>query len=378
MKQLLLFQFLFLALIYPIESQNLIPNPGFENIRIANRTEWNYNYYYPEWNYLVPIDRKSNYGLPEFSEYLGNKDIMKLGIIYKDTIVRKSNIIKPHRGNGHLFTPNFTPRTLNEAKLLVPLEKDSLYYFQMYININSNNYKKEELINGKIGLWFCNRDFSDEKGRLIMQENKMRIKPHIQVKDYKASDFKNWVKFTASFKSDQNYSYVVLGNVEPLAKVVPEDQIKIQGISYRIDDMCLVPFYLKSTCEVSNEEEVFDIQNVYFELNSFQLNKSNRQVLQDMVQYLKNDNLTISLFGYTDSSGKEKKNAQLSENRAKSVYDFLINAGINKSKLSFAGHGSSDPVASNTTEEGRSMNRRVELKIKIDNGQVTIDNEGGR
>jgi outer membrane protein OmpA-like peptidoglycan-associated protein len=53
----------------------------------------------------------------------------------------------------------------------------------------------------------------------------------------------------------------------------------------------------------------------------------------------------------------------LSENRAKSVFDYLVNAGIEASRLSFKGYGDSQPVADNNKEEGRAMNRRTEFKV---------------
>ena len=67
--------------------------------------------------------------------------------------------------------------------------------------------------------------------------------------------------------------------------------------------------------------------------------------------------------GHTDSQGSEDNNQGLSDRRAKTVYDFLIMYGVEESRLSFRGYGESQPIADNTTADGRATNRRVELRV---------------
>ena len=71
----------------------------------------------------------------------------------------------------------------------------------------------------------------------------------------------------------------------------------------------------------------------------------------------------IMLAGYTDSTGSEEYNMQLSRSRAQSVADYLVIRNINSERFSVYGHGESDPVATNDTESGRAQNRRVEVAI---------------
>ena len=77
-------------------------------------------------------------------------------------------------------------------------------------------------------------------------------------------------------------------------------------------------------------------------------------------------NFRVEISGHTDASGDAKKNKVLSQQRADSVRDFLIQAGCNPDMLTAKGYGSTKPVADNTTDEGKQLNRRVELRF-LDN-----------
>ena len=73
--------------------------------------------------------------------------------------------------------------------------------------------------------------------------------------------------------------------------------------------------------------------------------------------------MKIEIDGHTDNVGSDSYNLQLSQNRAKSVYDYLISSGIPDNRLSFKGFGKTLPIASNENEQGRSANRRTEFKV---------------
>lgn len=106
------------------------------------------------------------------------------------------------------------------------------------------------------------------------------------------------------------------------------------------------------------------LRNVFFETNSAKLDDKSIVELNILVKFLnKNPAIKIELQGHTDNTGSESYNLQLSRDRAKSVYDFLLAQGISKSRLIYAGFGSEQPIASNETEEGRAMNRRTEFRV---------------
>lgn len=74
-------------------------------------------------------------------------------------------------------------------------------------------------------------------------------------------------------------------------------------------------------------------------------------------------NASLDVIGHTDSTGPESVNQALSEARARTVVNFLTNAGVDVSRLSMAGKGESEPIADNNTRAGRAKNRRVDFVI---------------
>jgi OmpA-OmpF porin, OOP family len=107
-------------------------------------------------------------------------------------------------------------------------------------------------------------------------------------------------------------------------------------------------------------------ENCFFETGKYSLLPKSFKSLNEVVNILKSDtSLKLNIEGYTDNQGNSKSNQLLSENRAKSVMNYLLMKGIATQRLSFAGFGETNPVADNSTPEGRAKNRRVEIKIRI-------------
>jgi outer membrane protein OmpA-like peptidoglycan-associated protein/tetratricopeptide (TPR) repeat protein len=106
------------------------------------------------------------------------------------------------------------------------------------------------------------------------------------------------------------------------------------------------------------------LKNIQFALNSYKLEPVSMIELDKLV-LLMTDNATINIQikGHTDNTGNTADNLKLSENRAKSVVDYLVGKGINAKRLSWKGFGESVPVADNNTEEGRAINRRTEFEV---------------
>lgn len=106
------------------------------------------------------------------------------------------------------------------------------------------------------------------------------------------------------------------------------------------------------------------LKNIFFDVNKFELKPESQVELDNLVQLLKeNPTVKIQISGHTDNAGKPADNITLSNNRAKSVVDYITSKGIDAKRLSFQGYGDKMPLADNKTEEGRGKNRRTELKI---------------
>lgn len=104
--------------------------------------------------------------------------------------------------------------------------------------------------------------------------------------------------------------------------------------------------------------------SVTFDFDSSDLQTPARQALNDVNAVLRSYPETrITVAGYTDSTGSDSYNQQLSERRAQSVATYLEQGGVESGRIHAVGYGESRPVASNDTEAGRAQNRRVEITL---------------
>jgi len=111
-------------------------------------------------------------------------------------------------------------------------------------------------------------------------------------------------------------------------------------------------------------ETLMTLQGVNFAFDSDELTADSETKLDEAVATLNANSLVnVKVVGHTDSIGSTSYNQGLSERRAAAVVEYLTNNGVSGSRLSSEGMGESQPIADNTTEEGRYQNRRVELVV---------------
>lgn len=114
-------------------------------------------------------------------------------------------------------------------------------------------------------------------------------------------------------------------------------------------------------CEL---QEVTVLQGVNFATNSATLTPQSMTILDDTAATLaRNPDVRAEVAGHTDSTGSAARNRALSQQRAESVVRYLVSKGANPANLTARGYGPDQPVADNKTAQGRSANRRVELRI---------------
>ena len=82
-----------------------------------------------------------------------------------------------------------------------------------------------------------------------------------------------------------------------------------------------------------------------------------------MAEYIIKYNINILIEGHTDSIGNSNSNLLLSNNRAQSVYDYLVSKSVKNDQISFKGFGDKVPISTNNTELGRSLNRRTSFRV---------------
>ena len=110
--------------------------------------------------------------------------------------------------------------------------------------------------------------------------------------------------------------------------------------------------------------QTYQINNINFATDSYELNKQVVNILNEFIVFLEdNPTVKVAIHGHTDNVGDPTENLELSTNRAKAVFNYLIIQDIDPTRLKFQGFGSTNPIASNATSEGRAKNRRTEFVI---------------
>lgn len=125
----------------------------------------------------------------------------------------------------------------------------------------------------------------------------------------------------------------------------------------------LSPYLKNIQLQRADVGTVVVLKNIFFDFNRSELKPESYEELNRLAEYLRHNDVKIEIGGHTDDQGTDAYNDKLSQERAKSVYEYLVSQGIPASKLSYHGYGKRQPVADNATEEGRAANRRTEFRI---------------
>jgi OOP family OmpA-OmpF porin len=124
------------------------------------------------------------------------------------------------------------------------------------------------------------------------------------------------------------------------------------------------PIILNIDLEKAKEGTISVLQNIFFDVDKYDLKPKSKTELEKILKFLQdNPSIRVEISGHTDNTGSTVYNKQLSQKRAQSVFDYLIQNGINSRQLVPKGYGSEQPIADNSTEEGKQKNRRIQFKI---------------
>ena len=278
-------------------------------------------------------------------------------------------------------------REFIQTYLTYPLEAGKTYYAEFYVSLVED----------------CDYAIAN-LGLLLTPETPELTWPKIQFEYFEPQirnnrntvidNNKSWTKISGTFVANGGENVLTIGNFDndEATKVKKNKSAKLNNIFrkrflpkiayYYIDDVKVVPVdSLLPTHDaepaIAREDplnhEYFGIMsvgdkiqlsNIYFEFDKaallaesfFELNKL-YELLQD------NPEMEILIEGHTDIVGSDSYNESLSQKRARAVVDYLLQKGVNQTRVYSKGYGRRMPIASNDSEDGRSRNRRVEFLI---------------
>ena len=166
-------------------------------------------------------------------------------------------------------------------------------------------------------------------------------------------------EYEAWLREQQPYYYSSIRNTEadPWKDILFDEEIKARSEEFneRVD---------KARSAEGAADKSLKLEHVNFATGGAGLTPLSRYQLDNLASAMnKYPQMAIEISGHTDSTGEPESNLALSQQRAQSVYDYLLGKGVADSRMRAVGYGQSRPVASNDTEEGRTENRRIEFRI---------------
>lgn len=263
-----------------------------------------------------------------------------------------------------------------QAKLIEPLRRGVTYEFRMQVRLA---FWSNALLHS-FGVLFSKGGFNKPADAI-----KSNMIDTVAKKGGLMKGFQ-WFEIHGYYKADGGEKYITIGN---FGTDVKKEMIRMNLFTlgfketyYFVDDVVLIQhkeeekvneeivgpsIHLEdSTLQVKNDIKVGEkvtLKNIFFENGKYYLLPESYIELNKLAQYLmKNSSVEIQINGHSDNGGLKFKNQKISELRAREVFEYLIKKGV-QNKMYFKGFGSTQPIASNDTDEGKAKNRRVEFEI---------------
>lgn len=272
-----------------------------------------------------------------------------------------------------------------QNRLNYRLKKNQKYCFTTYVKLGPSC----NIATDAFGVHFSANPISFKK----LEDTDIRPQLSLSSSDSVYLTYKSrWMILQCSYVANGTENWMSLGTFKPNNQV---NQMSVFGGAkesyYYIDDVSLIPIARDEECpcnfsgdslpsatvdfpnkgqDISQEfgrMSVGDnliLENVYFDIDKYNLLPQSLETLGKLYNaLLKYPTLKIEISGHTSTTGGYNHNVALSKDRANAVLQYLVNRGIDASRLTKAGYGPDLPIAPNDTEENRQMNRRVEVQI---------------
>jgi len=367
-------------------AQNLVPNYSFEEYtELPDRL--GQIEFAKGWYALNPKDNSPDYyhrrALPPYRSANTNNDVKvpKNGIGYQE----------PKSGDAYVGIYTWPVNEFISTKLLRPLIIGTKYKVVFFVS----RCDLPPWATSQIGCYISPFEISLIDYYPKSNRNKRyNFTPQVESpSDIYIEEADDWWEISGHFTAIGGEQYLTIGCFLPpesnKIKKLKGDKNYPQIARYYIDDVSVYeldslgnPILEASLVEISETTQTdtvavpnkydnitpgenFVLPNIVFEYGKSTLLPESYAELEKFAHFLLTQpNVKIELSGHTDNSGNEVENLKLSADRAKAVYDYLLSKGINESRMSYKGYGSSQPLVPNETETNKQKNRRVEVIIQ--------------
>jgi outer membrane protein OmpA-like peptidoglycan-associated protein/tetratricopeptide (TPR) repeat protein len=278
---------------------------------------------------------------------LGNKDIFVSRLGKDGKWQKPENLGYPINSNGD---ENGLTLTANGS-----------YAFFASDNVNLNGYGGYDIYTFELPVHVRPHVVTYVKGKITDAKGNQPLEAAIEIIDLQSNQ-----------PVYQDYSSVDEGTF--LATIISGKNyglnISKSGYMFYSENFSLIGYQAKNPFNISVSLSPIDVgnkvilKNIFFDTNKFDLEAESKSELMKLIEFLGvNPKVHIEISGHTDNVGADQINQTLSENRAKSVYQYLVGNGVAADRLVFKGYGKTQPIAPNDTDENRAKNRRTEFKI---------------
>lgn len=250
-----------------------------------------------------------------------------------------------------------------QVNLTEPLVPGQAYHVEfwaspLHTGIHSNN----------LGILFGVDKMQEKTDRVVKRA------PHIFSEKIVPGNQYIWHKIQGDITADQPYKFLVIGNFfsDPETTTGTASKESHNFAYYYIDDVMVHkrPPIKEVEDEFADwypleENKVIPLDNILFDTDKAVIRTKGKSDLDRLYKILlEYPTMEVEVGGHTDSQGGFEYNMLLSSRRARAVVQYLTKKGVEPERLSYIGYGTTRHVATNQTDEGRQLNRRVEFRIK--------------